>query len=367
MNRLAFTIAVIGALCLGASAVHAADEPLRIVMVDVEGGAATLFVTPDGKSLLVDTGWPAGMGGPRAAAGAPPQPSSADRIVAAAHELGISRIDYLLISHYHVDHVGGLYDLLGKMPVGVMMDHGPNREMFVPQPPDRLTPDASQPVSAYPRYAATASAHHRRILHAGDRVTIGSLRLDFVTSDAKAITAALTPGAKPTPFCDTVVSKADNGGDENARSAGFVATYGKARVLDLADTTWAQELKLVCPANLIGRTDLLIVSHHGTALSSSPPLIAAAAPTVALVANGPRKGGDKAVFDTLAATPSKPAVWQIHQATRDPGANRPADFIANLDGPVDGGYSLQAWVYKGGAIKVANPRNGFTQTYAATQ
>ena len=73
-------------------------------MVDVEGGAATLFVTPEGKSLLVDTGWPAGMGGARAVAGAPPQPSSADRIVAAAHKLGINRIDYLLISHYHVDH-----------------------------------------------------------------------------------------------------------------------------------------------------------------------------------------------------------------------------------------------------------------------
>src|SRR5580698_1711648 len=111
------------------------SKDLRIVMVDVEGGAAVWFVTPGGKSLLIDTGWPPGMGGPRPAAGAPappPGPSSADRIAAAAASLGIAKIDYLLMTHYHVDHLGGLDALLAKIPVGAFIDHGPNREMLPP-------------------------------------------------------------------------------------------------------------------------------------------------------------------------------------------------------------------------------------------
>jgi beta-lactamase superfamily II metal-dependent hydrolase len=370
MIRQAYFVGVIAALALvGGTAQAAAEKPLQIVVVDVEGGAATLYVTAEGKSLLVDTGWPPGMGGARPVAGAPPpppQPSSADRIVAAAHELGLTKIDYLLMSHYHVDHLGGLYDLLGKIPVGVMIDHGPNREPFTPTA-NRPAPDANQPVSAYPRYETTAVQHSRHSVKAGERMKIGSLTLDFVTSDAQAITTPLVPGMAPTAFCETAGTKAENGGEENPRSAGFVATYGKTRIMALADTTWDQELKLVCPANLIGPIDLLLVSHHGANLSNSRPLIAAAAPRVALMANGSRKGGDKATFVTLAETPSKPAVWQVHEAIRDPDANRPADYIANLNGPIDSAYSLKAAVFKSGKITVTNARNGFTQSYAAAK
>jgi glyoxylase-like metal-dependent hydrolase (beta-lactamase superfamily II) len=104
---------------------------LRIVTVDVEGGAAVLFATPEGKSLLIDTGWPPGIGGPRPAPGAPSRPtlpSSADRIAAAAASLGVTKIDYLIMTHYHVDHVGGLQSLIAKIPVETFIDHGPNRE-----------------------------------------------------------------------------------------------------------------------------------------------------------------------------------------------------------------------------------------------
>jgi competence protein ComEC len=148
--------AVCGALAVSGSAVMAAEKPLRIVMVDVEGGQATLFVTPEGKSVLVDTGWPAGLGGPRG--GPPPSQSSADRIVAAARKAGVSRIDYLIVSHYHLDHVGGVFDLAAKIPIGTFVDHGPNRE----EAPAGGA-DAGHPASLYPRYEALTKGRARRI------------------------------------------------------------------------------------------------------------------------------------------------------------------------------------------------------------
>src|SRR6266850_3422541 len=91
-------------------------KSLQIYFVDVEGGQATLFVTPAGQSLLIDTGWPGNNG------------RDADRIVAAAHDAGISKIDLVLITHYHDDHVGGAPQLAERIPIGAFIDHGENRE-----------------------------------------------------------------------------------------------------------------------------------------------------------------------------------------------------------------------------------------------
>src|SRR5690349_24468946 len=127
---------------------NGAQGKLRVYFVDVEGGQSTLFVTPAGKSLLIDTGWP------------DQNFRDADRIAAAAKDAGISRIDYLLITHYHDDHVGGVPQLMERMPVGMVFTHGANSEqegatkrgyeafrkvmaqkkpkLVVPQPGDRL-------------------------------------------------------------------------------------------------------------------------------------------------------------------------------------------------------------------------------------
>lgn len=342
---------------------QAAEKPLKVV-IDVEGGAATLFITPEGKTLLVDAGWPKGMGVPRPPEGAPPgppQPSSAERIVAKAKAAGVSRIDYLLITHYHVDHIGGIHDLLPMIPVGTLVDHGPNREEL----PAGANPGqaASAPATLFPKYAALSPPYKRRSVAVGQSLQVGSVKFTFVASDAQAIDKPLPGAGGRTAFCDITPDKAANGGEENVRSIGFVATYGKARIMDLGDLTWNREKALVCPVNKIGKIDLLLVSHHGSELSNSAPLLDAVSARVALMANGARKGGDKATFETLAATASKPAVWQSHFATRSPEANRPADYIANPDAWPDGGYSLTAEVGKDGAISVVNERNGFSQTY----
>src|SRR5689334_25236642 len=129
----------LAALCLSPIAAFAANDTLLIDSIDVEGGAATLYITPEGQSLLIDTGWPAGIGAT--------DPDSAQRIIAAARKHGLSKLDYVLITHYHVDHVGGVVELLSQFPVGTMLDHGPNRET----PPANSTPAfaAFQPATTY--------------------------------------------------------------------------------------------------------------------------------------------------------------------------------------------------------------------------
>src|SRR5450432_2233731 len=93
-----------------------AAKTLNIYSIDVEGGQATLMVSPSGQSVLVDTGW-AGFNN-----------RDADRIAAAAKLAGVSQIDYLVITHFHGDHVGGVPQLVAKLPVKHFVDHGPNNE-----------------------------------------------------------------------------------------------------------------------------------------------------------------------------------------------------------------------------------------------
>ena len=110
---LCFCVLSVSAPC---AAAPASPKPLQIYFIDVEGGQATLIVTPLGQSLLIDTGWPGYEG------------RDADRILAAAHQAGIKQIDYVLITHYHRDHVGGVPQLVDGIKVGTFVDHGPNLE-----------------------------------------------------------------------------------------------------------------------------------------------------------------------------------------------------------------------------------------------
>jgi len=364
-KTLSAMAALATAMLAGTAALAAApaNAPLRIIPVDVEGGAAVLYVTPRGHSLLIDTGWPAGLGGPRPAPGATPEPSpsSAERIVAAAKAAGLDHIDYLLISHYHVDHIGGVHDLMALFPIGMFIDHGPNRE----EPPANANERqlAMATATLYPKYMAAIQGKPHRVMRAGERLRIDALVITAINSDGKIVAKPLPGAGKPGWNCAAQTSDARLGGEENPRSLGILATWGKARILSLADTTWNAENSLVCPIDRIGPVDLMFADNHGTDNSNSPNLLNTVKPSVIVFGNGPTKGADALSLERAMASPRIKGMWQVHFATRSPDKNAPADQIANLaDGP-DARHPLQIMVDKSGAITLVNPRNGFSRTY----
>jgi competence protein ComEC len=346
--------ACLAALCLMPFTALAANGTLLIDSIDVEGGAATLYITPEGKSLLIDTGWPADVGAK--------DPDSVQRIVAAARKHGLTKLDYVLITHYHTDHVGGVAELLRQFPVGTMLDHGPNRET---PPPDAPAGGAAyRPANFYPRYLEAIRGHEHRELKAGDTLNIGSLRLTVVTSDGATISRPLTGAGSAIAECDSMTPMVENGGEENARSVGVVMTFGRTRIAALGDLTWNMEKALVCPRDEVGPVDLLMVSHHGSHFSNSPALLHALSPRIAIMNNGAKKGGDAERYDTVSRSPRLMRLWQLHFAEAAGADHNAAQgYIANPSATDDRHASIEVVVTKEGAITVTNGRTGFQETY----
>jgi beta-lactamase superfamily II metal-dependent hydrolase len=322
---------------------------MTIYCIDVEGGQATLFVTPDGESLLIDTGWD-GFNG-----------RDADRIVAAAKDARLKKIDYVLITHYHSDHVGGVRQLAAKFPIGTFIDHGELRE----------TDDENVKAgwNAYQRLLAVQilgsggwEKQKRIITKPGDVLPIRGAKFTIVTSDGKLLEKPLPGAGEPNPFCqDGKLPPEDH--SENQFSQGLVMEFGKFRLLDLGDIPFVEEVALTCPVNKIGKIDLFIATHHGLFFSNSPALVHGVAPRVALMENGAKKGGSPAAWDTIHSSPGLEALYQLHWSEEGGAShNSPAEFLANLDGPDAGNY-LKIAAYPGGDFYVWNSRTGKKDSY----
>jgi competence protein ComEC len=320
-------------------------KALEIYFVDVEGGQATLFVTPEGQSLLIDTGWPGYAG------------RDADRIVAAAKKAGLSKIDFVLLTHYHVDHAGGVPQLFAKIPVGAFIDHGANRE-----PGDRET---EQSWEAYQKLVS--SQHVTRIIaKVGDSLPIEGFRVEIVSSDGALLQKPLPGAGAHNAACSTIDNRpADQ--TENARSLGTIISFGKVRILDLGDLTRDKEVELVCPVNKLGPADIFIVSHHGWLQSNSPALLTAISPRIAIMDNGADKGGSPSSWDTIKNSPKLEDLWQLHFSNEGGAAHNSAGpFIANLAGPDVGNY-LKVSVWPDGKLEVYNSRTQTIKHYAPTR
>lgn len=317
-----------------------AAKDLEMYFIDVEGGQATLIVAPSGESMLVDTGW-LGYGG-----------RDAQRIAAVAKKAHVKKIDYVLITHYHLDHVGGARHLAERIPVGTFLDHGPNHE----------TDKQAAELDANYKEAIGSSKHE--VVKPGDRIPLKGVDVTVVTADGRHITSPLPGAGQPNPACSTSPRK-DPDPSENARSAGFVLSFNSFRFVDLGDLTWNKELELVCPNNLLGKVNVYLTTHHGLDQSNSPAIVHALHPTVAIMNNGARKGGTPSAWQVIHSSPGLQDIWQLHFAVAGEKANNAPDtFIANVDEKCEGKY-LQLTVQPDGTYTVYNSRNKYTRTYHA--
>jgi beta-lactamase superfamily II metal-dependent hydrolase len=339
---LSLTAGAQGTPTTGAGMSRSSHGALQVYFIDVEGGQSTLFVGPDGESLLVDAGWP-GFNN-----------RDADRIAAAAKAAGVTKIDNLVITHYHTDHVGGVPQLVAKIPVGRFIDHGVNRE-------DEKATVAGW--NAYQKVLADSHAEHL-VVKPGDILPLKSFRAEVVSADGQLIPKPLPGAGEKNEACDASPMKALEN-TENDRSVGLMITFGKLRIMDLGDLTWGEERPLMCPVDRLGKVDILIVSHHGILNSSSPALVKAVAPRVAIMDNGAHKGASPTTFETIEGSSRLKDLWQLHTAEgSDTKHNTAESRIANLPGPDAGNY-LKLTAREDGTISVTNSRTSETVEYSA--
>jgi competence protein ComEC len=328
------------ALLASASACSAATGPLDIYFIDVEGGQSTLLVTPDKQSYLIDTGY-AGDG------------RDANRIVAAARDAGVKQIDYLMITHFHPDHDGGVVELSKLMPIRHFIDH------------DTLLPEAQKDAgthAAYERYLEVRKGKPHIVAKPGDHLPLTGIEAVVVSSAGSVLTQPLRGAGAPNSLCGPEAVK-PNDALENPRSTGVLVTLGKFRFLDVGDLTGEPLFKLACPRSLIGPVDVYLAAHHGGSDTADPGIFAAFRPRVVVMNNGLKKGGAKNTYETLHRLAGRADVWQIHRSEAAGEQNFAADHIANLDESTSDWIKLSAQA--DGSFKVVNGRTGQGTSYPA--
>lgn len=390
MHRVRHTFALFAALAVSLASLVAQspnDKALRIYVVDTEGGKAALFVSPSGEAALVDSGNPGGR--------------DTQRIMAAINDAGVKQIDYLISTHYHVDHIGGMQELAAKIPITHFADHGPNIE------------EHEQVQGFQQAYAALYGKAQHLVVKPGDRIPIAGLDWRIVTAGGQVLKTPLPGGGTPNPACATYTPQDPNPADENSQSVGIVITFGRFRAIDLGDLLWYNEHELMCPNNPIGTVDLYLVTHHGLDRSNAPVVVHGVRPRVAVMQNGTRKGAGAQAMMTMRTSPGLEDIWQLHWSY---GAgieqNSAGVFIANVDdaetiasvltspprgggpgrgqggagapsgpggGPAQGAgrgggaqahtpaYWIKVTARQDGSFTVINSRNGFTKQYAARE
>lgn len=306
-------------------------KTLDVYFIDTEGGKAELIVAPSGQSLLIDTGYADYSG------------RDADRIAAAAKAAHVKHIDYVLITHHHSDHEGGVPNLLERFTVGTFFDHGASVD----------TSAAQQ--KTFKAYEAAMANQHRQIVKPGDAIPLKGVEVTVVTAGGEHIDR----GGAPNPFCAGAQPEA-NELAENGQSAGVLIQYGKFRMADFGDLTMKREIALLCPENRVGKVDVFVTDHHGGETSKA---VEGLAPRVAIMNNGARKGGDPKGWKVVKESPGLEDLWQLHYSMAgENAANSPDTFIANVEEHCEGKY-LKLSAESSGAFTVFNARNKYSKTY----
>ena len=359
-------------LALALSVVFPAAEiravrTLDIYVVDVEGGNATLFVSPSGESMLIDSG-NAGAAAVR----------DAERIMAAVKDAGLTQIDNLITTHWHGDHFGGMAELAARLPIRNFIDHGPN-----------VQPGAAADEFLRKTYPDLYARARHTVVKPGNSISVAGLDVLVVASAGETIKTALPGAGRANSYCASFKPGENNA--EDPMSVATYVTFGQFRTIHLGDLTKNKEFELMCPNNRIGTVDVLLGLHHGVDSSNSQVLVHALRPRVAIMNNGTRKGGQVEVMKTLHSSPGLEDLWQMHfSQLSGQEYTVPGMFIANLldeplaampvapisapqpgpdapPAPVHNGraYWIKVSARTDGSFTVTNGRNGFSKTYSA--
>jgi hypothetical protein len=320
-------------------------QPLKIYWVDVKGGGATLIVTPAGESVMIDAG------------GYDVERDGAGVYAVATQAAGLREIDYLVVTHWHADHYGGVSELGQLMPIKRFYGNGPL--------PDSVPDDPKFPV-LMPAYRKVAQGR-TQILLPGDilplKQTAGAppIVVQCLASGGNMI-APKSGTSQANPVCG---KEGDSRPDptQNAKSIVLKLQYGRFTFADGGDLTWDKEAHLVCPTNLVGTIELFQINHHGLDLSSNPVLLKSISPRVVVVNNGSDKGPEPNCVKTLRSLPSIETVWQMHRNVKEaPGLNTDPKFIANSEVACRAQY-IEAQVQASGTFSVQVSQGGTRKEY----
>ena len=334
--------------------VLAARGTFDIYFIDVEGGQSTLMVTPGGQSFLIDAGFPAD-GTFASTSGDPTEARDAQRILAAAHDAGIQRIDYLMLTHYHADHAGGVAELAQLLPITTFIDH------------EAPTPEAEAGVpgtqAIYDGYVRRRGFAAHISPKPGDKLPIKGIDAYVVSSVGSTLSSPLkgahAASGTPNAACAGAGLPAQEK-TENPRSTGVRVQFGKFSFLDVGDLSGPALFALTCPTDMIGLADVYLIAHHGGVDAADPAMFKSIKPLVAIFNNGSTKGGAAETLATLRRLPSIDS-WQLHRSLNAGAINVADERIANLT------ESTNAWIKLSakadGSFTITNARTGASKSY----
>jgi len=343
--RLAARLAVLLLLALPGPSVSAPARGLDVYWIDVEGGAATLIVTPAGESILVDAGNPGGR-----------DPGRIHKV--ATEVAGLTRIDHLVVTHYHVDHFGGVAELTALMPVLALYENG------IESAPEQERSDPR--LEAYRK----APVGRRSVIQPGMEIKLrgakgaAPTRLRFLGARQRFVTSRRAKANEA--ICQDLTEKETDTSD-NANSAVMVLEHGPFRFFDAGDLTWNVEGRLVCPLDLVGTVDVYQSTHHGLDRSNNPAVIRTLQPTVVVFNNGPRKGADPDSMAAVRSSPAVQAIYQVHRNIRDGALNTVDPRIANREENCAGHFVKMSVDADGGSYSLAVPSTGYREAYRTRQ